>query len=770
MSDEPSGVPCIRPRCNGKGIIGPRGRCTVCGHPPEQDEPEAEEQPPHPRPEDLTDPTRPPSTANDSASDPPPVISDQHVPPDDWRCEGCGNDLNAAAVANGHCPSCGNPVSPGSTTPALRTDDLVEGRYRILGRMARGGQGWIYAAKDERSGSWVVLKGLLDTGDAQARIAAERERVFLTAVEHPDIVRIRDFVTHNGAEYIVMDYVRGDSLEKLRRDQNGRLDPADATRYVQRLLPALRYLHERGLVYCDLKPENVMVRSDAIMLIDLGGARRADDLTSAYLSTPGFRAPEIDDTDGSGGPGPAPRAFPSVASDIYAVGRTLAVLLLGTGWGLGGEHRHSLPARDEHQVFRDHESLHRLLLRATERNPAARFTDIAELEHEMLGVVHEILARQDSRQKTDRALPPPLSRRFTPMPYLTGEDDDPPPDAILPSPQVDPDDPAAAALAAIPADGDPSTIARMLAELAPMTVEVQLRRVRFELDAGRPGKARDLLEKIARDDLGARPGLGLGWQRPPQVGRVLGHDGAPGGGARGVLSDPPRPTDWRVDWYRGLVALAEGKAADAAEPFDRVFSAVPGELAPRLALAVTYERAGDHDRAAEYYDVVSVADRSAIGAAFGLARCRSKPTDRIAAYARVPETSRFHPEARARMVEALVASLTAELDASTPRDRSMELAEERLERACRLLRNGEREMTATRRLGLRLRIFRVASALLAAGALPARGTVLGHPCDPDSLRLAVEKTLLELASHTEDRRTRVRLVDEANRIRRWTWY
>ncbi|CUU57129.1 serine/threonine-protein kinase PknG [Parafrankia irregularis] len=742
MSNEPSGVACVRPRCNGKGIIGPRGRCTVCGHPPErQRETRGDRPPPHERWEAPIDRTRPPSVANDSASGPPPVISDERVPPDDWRCEGCGHSLGAAAVADGRCPGCGHPLSPAPSTLALRTDDLVEGRYRILGRMARGGQGWIYAAKDERSGIWVVLKGLLDTGDTRARIAAERERVFLTAVEHPDIVRIRDFVTHNGAEYIVMDYVRGDSLEKMRRDQNGRLDPADATRHVQQLLPALRYLHERGLVYCDLKPENVMVRSDAITLIDLGGARRADDLVSPYLSTPGFRAPEIDDAHASGGTGSAPRAYPSVASDIYAVGRTLAVLLLGTGWGLTGEHRHSLPARDEHQVFRDHESLHRLLLRATEQDPAARFTDIAELEHEVLGVTHEILARQGSRRKIDRALPPPLSRRFTPMPYLTGEDDDPPPDAILPSPQVDPDDPAAAALAAIPADGDPSTIARMLAELTPMTAEVQLRRVRFELDAGRPGKARDLLEKIARD-----------------------------GGARGGLNDPSRPAGWRVDWYRGLVALAEGKPADAAEPFDRVFSAVPGELAPRLALAVAYERAGDHDRAAEYYDVVSVADRSAIGAAFGLARCRSKPTDRIAAYARVPETSRFHPEARARMVEALVASLTAELDTSTPRDRSMELAEERLDRACRLLRNGEREMTAPRRLGLRLRIFRVASALLAAGALPATGTVLGHPCDPDSLRLAVEKTLLELASHTEDRRTRVRLVDEATRIRRWTWY
>ena len=79
--------------------------------------------------------------------------------------------------------------------PKLAPGELVAGQYEVLGCLAHGGLGWIYLAQDRNvSDRWVVLKGLLNTGDADAMAAAVAERQFLAQVEHPNIVRIYNFV------------------------------------------------------------------------------------------------------------------------------------------------------------------------------------------------------------------------------------------------------------------------------------------------------------------------------------------------------------------------------------------------------------------------------------------------------------------------------------------------------------------------------------------------------------------------------------------------
>ncbi len=88
------------------------------------------------------------------------------------------------------------------------------------GAIAHGGLGWIYAARDRNvSDRWVVLKGLLNSGDPDAQAAAIAERRFLAQVEHPLIVEIYNFVTHEGAGYIVMEYVGGTSLKQLLKER-----------------------------------------------------------------------------------------------------------------------------------------------------------------------------------------------------------------------------------------------------------------------------------------------------------------------------------------------------------------------------------------------------------------------------------------------------------------------------------------------------------------------------------------------------------------------
>src|SRR5699024_4012628 len=112
--------------------------------------------------------------------------------------------------------------------------------------------------------------------------------------------------------YIVMEFVGGTTLKKLRHgDEHLPLEHAIA--YVLEILPALEYMHASALVYNDLKPDNIMVGEDQVKLIDRGAVAGIGDYGYIY-GTQGFQAPEILETG------------PTAATDIYTVGRTLAVL------------------------------------------------------------------------------------------------------------------------------------------------------------------------------------------------------------------------------------------------------------------------------------------------------------------------------------------------------------------------------------------------------------------------------------------------------------
>src|SRR5690606_4679562 len=88
------------------------------------------------------------------------------------------------------------------------------------------------------------------------------------------------------------------------------------------------------------------------------------------------------------------------------------------------------------------------------------------------------------------------------------------------------------------------------------------------------------------------------------------------------------PDDWRVDWYRGVRALAGGFGAEAVAVFNDLYDLAPGEQAPKLALAFCYELLGDRAQAAAYYETVWRTDPTHVSAAFGLARTRLAAGDR----------------------------------------------------------------------------------------------------------------------------------------------
>lgn len=305
----------------------------------------------------------------------------------------------------GFCTKCGHPYS---FVPKLQTGDIVHGQYEVVGCLAHGGLGWVYLAVDRAvSDRWVVLKGLLDTGDQDAMEAAISERRFLAEIEHSNIVRIYNFVEHLDQRtgsldgYIVMEYVGGKSLKEIangRRTATGKRDPLpveQACAYGIEALEALGHLHSRNLLYCDFKVDNAIQTEDQLKLIDMGAVRRMDDDESAIYGTVGYQAPEVADVG------------PSVASDLYTVARTLAVLTFDFQ-GYTNVFVDSLPDPDNIEVFRTYESFYRLLVRATDPDPARRFASAQEMAEQLTGVLREVVSVQTGRAR------PSLSTLFGP--------------------------------------------------------------------------------------------------------------------------------------------------------------------------------------------------------------------------------------------------------------------------------------------------------------------------------------------------------------------
>ena len=648
------------------------------------------------------------------------VMAVAEVPEDKRFCSNCdkpvGRSRNKhAGRTEGFCPGCRSHYS---FTPKLQAGDLVAGQYEVLGALAHGGLGWIYLARDRAvSDRWVVLKGLLDAASEDAALAAVAEQRFLAAIDHPNIVQIYNFVTHAGAGYIVMEYVGGKSLKtvlKERRDAHGgAMDPLpvhEAMAYVLGILPALGSLHDAGLVYCDMKPDNVVLAGDSLRIIDLGGVRRIDDQDAAIYGTVGYQAPEVAEV------GPSP------ASDLYTVGRTLAVLVLDfRGYQRG--YVDSLPPPDEQPLLARHESLHRFLLKATAADPGDRFGSAEEMADQLVGILREHAAARGE-------VHPAVSTIFGPDVLVAagGSHEAVPADwRLLPHPKVDPADAGAGFVLGLP-DDQPAAVADTLergltANTVPVTTETLLRLARAQLETQASAKAEVTLD-------------GVGMVR-----------------------------DWRIWWHRGLAALARGTATEAIDWLDPVYTDLPGEVAPKLALALAHELAGELPRSAELYDRAIRSDPSYISGAFGLSRVRVALRDRdgaVEALERVPPSSSAYTDARVATIRALAAYLGRGTAAGiVPHP-------DHLARASVLLRG--LDLDPRRRALLELELFEAGRHTVNGNGVGTGFEVLGRPLTERSMCQGMEAAYRRLARHATTSRERVYLVNSANRVRPRTFW
>ncbi|MFJ8195552.1 tetratricopeptide repeat protein [Streptomyces sp. NPDC096152] len=677
----------------------------------------------------------------------------------------------------GFCTKCGHPYS---FVPKLRAGDIVHGQYEVAGCLAHGGLGWIYLAVDRAvADRWVVLKGLLDTGDQDAMAAAISERRFLAEIEHANIVRIYNFVEHLDQRtgsldgYIVMEYVGGKSLKEIansRRTPDGRREPLpveQACAYGIEALEALGHLHSRNLLYCDFKVDNAIQTEDQLKLIDMGAVRRMDDEESAIYGTIGYQAPEVAE------------AGPSVASDLYTVGRTLAVLTFDFQ-GYTNVFVDSLPDPDHIEVFRHYESFYRLLVRATDPDPARRFSSAQEMAEQLTGVLREVVSLQTGHARpalstlfgpelkvTDTELFPRLdgdvsrlgaralpARRRAGAPAVTAGGPGAPGGAAgvapgigapgtvslvkpvhtpaaalaLPVPHVAPSDPNAGFLAGL-LTSSPGELVQALAAAPAPSPETRLRQVRAWLETGESATALRGLRSLEEQD----------------------------------------PDDWRIVWYRGVASLVTGDHEEAALAFDAIYDAFPGEVAPKLALGLCAEVLGQLDNAAEYYRLVWSTDPSHVSAAFGLARVQLAAGDRRAAVRTlesVPEASVHCTAARVAAVRArlrhrtAVASDTPFLEDLTAAARQVEALE------AYGLDPARREQLSAEVLGCAL------DWILSGGGAsgPAsRRVLLGSDLDERGLRFGLERSYRMLARLAPGGEERIDLVERANRYRPRTW-
>ncbi|HLN98189.1 MAG TPA: serine/threonine-protein kinase, partial [Pyrinomonadaceae bacterium] len=210
---------------------------------------------------------------------------------------------------------------------ALTPDTILQGRYRIVRQLGRGGMGAVYEAVDQRLGITVALKETLSSEES-LRKQFEREARLLAGMQHPALPRVSDHFVEGSRAFLVMQFIAGVDLAKIIAQQPGPFPRDQVIAWADQLLDALIYLHsrDRQVIHRDIKPHNLKLTANGqIALLDFGLAKAQPSDSSVTASQAFFGytrhyAPleQIQDQ----------RTDPR--SDIYALGATLYHLLTGT--------------------------------------------------------------------------------------------------------------------------------------------------------------------------------------------------------------------------------------------------------------------------------------------------------------------------------------------------------------------------------------------------------------------------------------------------------
>jgi Tol biopolymer transport system component len=265
------------------------------------------------------------------------------------------------------------------------------GPYEIVSLLGAGGMGEVYRARDTRLGRDVAIKVLPEglAYDADRLRRFEQEARTIAALNHPNILGIHDIGTHDGAPFLVSEFLEGQTLRK--KLESGALPVRRAIEYALGIAEGLAAAHEKGIVHRDLKPENVFVTRDGrIKVLDFGLAKLvtpeenheagatltiAATLPGMVMGTAGYMSPE------------QVRGEPiDPRSDIFSFGAVLYEMLTGKRAFQGETSAETMTAilREEPQALNDtgwqgQLELQRILARCLEKNVERRFHSASDL-------------------------------------------------------------------------------------------------------------------------------------------------------------------------------------------------------------------------------------------------------------------------------------------------------------------------------------------------------------------------------------------------------
>jgi len=274
---------------------------------------------------------------------------------------------------------------------------VLEGRYRIRGRIARGGMATVYDAVDERLERTVAVK-IMHPGYAADPAFVHRfiqEARSAAALSHPHVVAVYDQGVHEGLAFLVMEQVQGRTLREVLTAR-GRLPAADALAILDPVLDALAAAHRHGMVHRDVKPENVLIGADgrAVKVADFGLARAVASVgptstRGVVMGTVAYVSPE-QITYGQA----------STRSDVYSAGIMLFEMLTGSvpyggdsSVNIAFQHVHADVPPPSSRATLVPPALDELTMRATRRDPNARPVDAGAFLDELRAVRDEIDGR-----------------------------------------------------------------------------------------------------------------------------------------------------------------------------------------------------------------------------------------------------------------------------------------------------------------------------------------------------------------------------------------
>ena len=255
----------------------------------------------------------------------------------------------------------------------LEIGSVIDGKYKILNVVGKGGMSVVYLAMNERANKQWAIKEVRKDGMQSFEVVKQNlvaETDLLKKLNHPHLPSIIDVIDCDDTFLMVMDYIEGNPLSKAL-ETSGAQNQDDVIEWAKQLCDVLGYLHSRKppIIYRDMKPSNVMLKPDGnVMLIDFGTAREfkySSVADTTCLGTQGYAAPEQ-----FGGHGQT-----DARTDIYCLGATMYHLV--TGHNPATPPYEMYPIRQWNPMLSS--GLEEIILKCTQRNPEDRYQSCAEL-------------------------------------------------------------------------------------------------------------------------------------------------------------------------------------------------------------------------------------------------------------------------------------------------------------------------------------------------------------------------------------------------------